>query len=223
MDNRSVERKGWDWDRVQGEQRAFWTEPEGELIPFVSRIARERARRVYDLGCGIGRHTVYLARRGFEVYASDISEEAVRETRGWLGNEDLAGEVVRSDLTVIPYPDGRFDAVIAVNVVYHALREDIEACLNEVRRVLRPGGLFFVTFNSTSSDDFGRGRRVDDRTFVKVGGVEDGIPHYFADRADVERLLVGFDLLRMYHREEWLFELDSAKKGAHWIVWARKR
>ncbi len=53
MDNRNVERKGWDWDKMQGEQRAFWTEPEGALIPFVSRIARERVRRVYDLGCGI--------------------------------------------------------------------------------------------------------------------------------------------------------------------------
>ncbi len=165
------------------------------------------------------------------MYASDISEEGVRETRGWLDNEDLAGEVVRSDLTVIPYPDERFDAVIAVNVVYHALLEDIETCLSEVRRVLRPGGLFFVTFNSTSSDDFGRGSRVDERTFVKtcgepvesIGGVEDGIPHYFADKAEVERLLVGFDLLRMFHREEWMLELNTDKKGAHWIVWARKR
>ena len=84
----------------------------------------------------------------------------------------------------------------------------------EVRRVLKPTGLFFVTFNSTESGDWGRGRRVDDLTFVKVGGVEDGIPHYFVDRAELERLMGAYELLDVSLKVEWPEDNDGRKAAA---------
>ena len=98
----------------------------------------------------------------------------------------------------------------------------MESCLKEVWRTLEPGGLVFVTFNSTTSDDWGKGRRVDDNTYIKVGGVEDGIPHYFVDRGELERLMETFEVLRISHKDEWLPELGKGHREAHWAVWARR-
>ena len=197
--------------------------PSTEVIPFVSRLKIEGAKRVYDLGCGAGRHTVYLAREGFEVYASDIAPDGLEETRKRLKEENLRAEVVPSDLSAIPYPDSFFDAVVAVRVVYHGVRDDVEACLGEVHRTLRGGGLFFVSFKSTQADDYGKGRRIDGNTFVKVGGIEDGIPHYFIDRTELERLMEKFELLQIDHEEEWVVhESGNNTRDAHWIVCARR-
>jgi tellurite methyltransferase len=214
--------KGWPWEQLQGREREVWRQPEGEVIPFVTRLKEEGKGRVYDLGCGLGRHTVHLAREGFDVSASDISTVAVDETRRWLESEGLSAQVTASDLTAIPYPDASFDGILAMNVVYHAGKEGLEACLGEIYRALRPGGLFFVTFNSTRSDDWGRGTRVDHFTYVKVGGVEDGIPHYFVDRPELDRLISAFDVLRLSHKEEWDAESGDEKRAAHWIAWLRR-
>ena len=214
--------KGWPWRKVLGKQRQVWMEPSADLIPFVSRLKQDKRQRVYDLGCGIGRHTVYLAREGFEVWASDAAPDGLEETRRLLEAEGLRAEVTASDLTSIQYPDEHFDAVIAVNVVYHAIRKDVETCLSEVHRTLRSGGLFFVTFNSIHSDDWGHGRQIDENTFVKIGGIEDGIPHYFVDRQELECLMAGFEVLRLSHKDEWNPEIGKNSRSSHWVVWGKK-
>ena len=212
-------KRGWPWRRVLRETPEPWEQPEEEVVRFAARL--RRGGRVLDLGCGPGRHTVYLAQQGFEVHASDIATDGLQETLRRIRLGGVQAAVLRSDMTAIPYPDAVFDAVIAVNVIYHGFRDDVEACLAEVRRVLKPMGLFFVTFNATESDDWGRGRRIDDLTFVKVGGVEDGIPHYFVDRAELERLMEAYELLDVSLKVEWPEDNDG-RKAAHWYVEARR-
>ncbi len=212
-------KRGWPWSRVLQETPEPWEQPDEEVVRFAARLPR--GARVLDLGCGPGRHTLYLGQQGFEVHASDIAADGLRETQRRLRLGGVDGAVLRSDMTAVPYADAVFDAAIAVNVIYHGYRADVETCLAEVRRVLKPSGLFFVTLNSTESDDWGRGRRVDDLTFVKVGGVEDGIPHYFVDRAELERLMGAYELLDVTLKVEWPEDNDG-RKAAHWHVWARR-
>lgn len=80
-----------------------------------------------------------------------------------------------------------------------------------------------MTFLSKRDGNWGRGRRIDESTSVKEGGAEDGISHYFADHAEVQRLIKDFELLRTGHKDEWLPELGRARRSSHWVVWARRR
>ena len=212
-------KRGWPWSRVLRETPEPWEQPDDEVVSFAAQL--RAGQRVLDLGCGVGRHTVYLGRQGFDVHASDIATDGLQETLRRMRVAGVRGGVVHSDMTAIPYPDAAFDAAIAVNVIYHGYRADVETCLAEVRRVLKPAGMFFVTFNSTESDDWGRGRRVDALTFVKIGGVEDGIPHYFVDRAELERLMGAYELLDVTLKVEWPEDNDG-RKAAHWLVQARR-
>ncbi len=104
-----------------------------------------------DLGCGFGRHAFEAARRGAEVVALDAGPEEVAQVRGTFAAMVEAGELpadhpataVQGDALALPFPDGRFDRVIASEVLEH-IPDDV-AAMSELSRVLRPGGTMAVT------------------------------------------------------------------------------
>jgi SAM-dependent methyltransferase len=106
---------------------------------------------VLDLGCGEGRHAFEALRRGAHVVAVDWGQTEVETTKRWLGAIAAAGEapegarfeVVRGDLTALPFPDAAVDRVIASEVLEH-IPEDA-AAFAEIARVVRPGGRVAVT------------------------------------------------------------------------------
>jgi SAM-dependent methyltransferase len=106
---------------------------------------------VLDLGCGEGRHAFEAFRRGASVVAVDWGTQEVTTTRQWLAAIRAAGEapegaraeVVRGDVTALPFPDASVDRVIASEVLEHI--PDDTAAFAEIARVLRPGGRVAVT------------------------------------------------------------------------------
>src|ERR1022692_219600 len=104
-----------------------------------------------DLGCGFGRHAFEAARRGASVVALDAGPEEVAQVRGTFAAMVEAGELpadhpataVLGDALALPFPDGRFDRVIASEVLEH-IPDDV-AAMSELSRVLRPGGTMAVT------------------------------------------------------------------------------
>ena len=75
-------------------------------VDWLSALRKRGAKCVYDMGCGLGRHTVALARLGFNVVASDISPRARQVTCERLATAGLRAEVIEADMTGIPYPEG---------------------------------------------------------------------------------------------------------------------
>lgn len=90
-----------------------------------------------DLGCGTGRHALWLAAGGARVTAVDFSEGMLAEARRKPGAE--AVRFLTHDLHArLPFPDGPFDLVVSGLVLEH-LRE-LAPFFAEARRALRPGG-----------------------------------------------------------------------------------
>jgi SAM-dependent methyltransferase len=100
---------------------------------------------VLDLGCGAGRHAFEALRRGAHVVALDTDEGELQKVSGMFTAMRAAGEVA-GDATAMPFPDGCFDAVIAAEVLEHIPAD--QAAMDELARVLRPGGLAAVTVPS---------------------------------------------------------------------------
>jgi len=109
---------------------------------------------VLDLGCGAGRHAFEALRRGARVAALDTDEGELRQVSGMFEAMRAAGQVpgggsacaVAGDATAMPFPDGSFDQVIAAEVLEHIPAD--QAAMDEIARVLRPGGLAAVTVPS---------------------------------------------------------------------------
>ena len=109
--------------------------------------------RVLDAGCGSGRNLVYLLRSGYEVYGIDESEDAIRQVRQLAST--LAPQLSPNNFRTEPveqlsFADESVDVVVSSAVLHFARSEEHwQAMLEEMWRVLRPGGIFFARLASS--------------------------------------------------------------------------
>ena len=107
---------------------------------FAAPLVRDRD--VLDVACGEGYGSALLARSARRVTGVDLAAAAVahaRERYAGLGNLDFRA----ADCAALPFPDASFDAVVSFETIEHIVAQD--AFLDEVRRVLRPEGLFIMS------------------------------------------------------------------------------
>lgn len=138
--------------------------------------------RVLDAGCGAGRMSRYLADRGAHVEGVDLSPNMVRMAR--RDHPDLT--FVVAPLTALPYPDHAFDGVLLWYSIIHTPPEGQAAIFAEAARVLRPGGLVLVGFQS------GEGTRDVAPAYRRVGHAIELERHlYTADEVGAALDVVG--------------------------------
>jgi SAM-dependent methyltransferase len=108
----------------------------------------DRRQRVLDAGCGTGRNLPYFLRRRFDVRAVDADPSAIRMVRQLAASLHPAlppEQIHCGSLDSLPWEDGSTDAVICSAVLHFAHDEGaFTAMLEEMWRVLAPGGLFFA-------------------------------------------------------------------------------
>jgi 2-polyprenyl-3-methyl-5-hydroxy-6-metoxy-1,4-benzoquinol methylase len=110
---------------------------------IMQRIDREaaglRGKHVLEIGCGMGYDSLEFLKRGVRVTATDLTENAVLLTRTHFELEHVAAESVHTENALaLSFDEGTFDAVWS-NGVLHATG-DTRRAIQEVRRVLKPGG-----------------------------------------------------------------------------------
>lgn len=98
-----------------------------------------REGRVLDLCCGAGRHLIPMRESGLDAVGLDLSMELL--THGKLG-----GGAVRADARAIPFADARFDCVTNLFSSFGYFPDDAahHKVLNEIARVLKPGGRLVI-------------------------------------------------------------------------------
>ena len=135
-------------------------------------------QRVLDAGCGRGRNARWLVDHGADLVGIDHSPEALAEARERLG---LGPErLLEARLEALPFDDSSFDAVICCAVLHFAADHQAFAdMLDELVRVLRPGGVLFARLATrTTVEDTvqplgsGRYRLLDEREWYLVGEEE---------------------------------------------------
>jgi len=136
--------------------------------------------KVLDAGCGYGRNLVHLLRDGAEVFAVDANAEAVGHVKA-LAVElapGLPGENFQvAAVEKMPFADGFADVVIC-NSVLHFARDEKQflAMVEELWRVLRPGGMLFCRLGSRIGMEFPRLR-------ANVYRIGDGSEWFLVDEA----------------------------------------
>jgi len=185
-----------------------------------------------DLGCGFGRHAFEGLRRGARVVACDMALNELVETRSLFGAMATAGEIapdswgecVNGDATRLPFADDTFDRIIASEVMEH-IPDDL-AALDELTRVLKPGGTIAVTIPAwlpekvcwSLSDDYHAPAAVGGhvriytenelRSKMRGAGLHDGAAHhahalhspYWWLKCAVGTTNDDFPLVKWYHR-----------------------
>ena len=104
---------------------------------------------VLDLGCGNGRVALALAARGFKVEGLDISPSMIEEARAAAAEAGVDARFRVGDAVKLPEEENALEAVVfACNGIGHLTRDGKVACLVELQRVLRPGGIALLSLRT---------------------------------------------------------------------------
>ncbi len=201
--------QAWDtrWRDAAGREEWLTAEPDvAEIVPLL----KERgAERTLDLGCGVGRHVRLFASEGFSSHGLDGSESGIEFTRGAALEDGLTVDLKVGEMTALPYADDHFDYVLSFNVIYHGDQSVVARAISEIRRVLKPRGLFQGTMLSKRNGHYGKGTEVAPNTFIEDSGIDDkGHPHFYCNAAELVALFDGFELMSLSDR--------AHKRPDHW-------
>lgn len=211
-----VNSKEWNWK--EAEQDA-WLAPSEESYYYAEKWLGEGRKRLLDLGCGLGRHSVFFHKRGFRVTSCDLSEYGVNHLREWQKREGADFRTVVCDMKKLPFADNAFDCIYAYHVMSHTDTAGIKQVLAEVRRVLKPGGAIFFDLCSKDAWSYTCSDypHADENTLIFQGGVEDGIPHFFVNLNDIVKLLSDFRVNKIRHIDDVRTPLGRGG-GRHYFI-----
>ena len=157
---------------------------ESEIPRLADMVKGKGISSILDVGCGTGRHTIYMAKQGFRVSALDQSEAAINRARTLLAVKGVVAKLFVWDMVRIPYPfkDLVFDAVIAVKVIHRTNMGTIKTIVGEMLRVTSEGGYLYVqspTYEKAMRQkvEGAMSEEIEKGAFLPLEGEERGILH----------------------------------------------
>lgn len=110
------------------------------LPPWMARIPA--GTRTLEIGCGVGLDAFRMASAGVDLSAVDLTPVGVATAAARFRKAGLTTPFAACDAMRLPFADASFDCVYSFGVLHHAA--DTAACIDEVHRVLRPGGTALI-------------------------------------------------------------------------------
>jgi len=107
-------------------------------IPEAADFAGARGLKVLEIGCGLGTDGAQFAEAGADYTGVDLTEAAVELARRRFELFNLPGSFQTADAENLAFPDASFDLVYSHGVLHHT--PETEKAIQEIHRVLRPGG-----------------------------------------------------------------------------------
>ena len=176
------------WEDIHSSQE-WGAYPAEHVIRFIARnyYGFERNNvKILDFGCGAGAHTWYLAREGFDVYAFDGSQSAIKRTQARLERDGLSANLKVTDALDTGYPDDFFDAVVDNFCIYSNLTENIQSMYKGIWSILKPQGRLCTACFGKRTTGYGKGELLEKDTYTNLteGALAGrGITHFFSKEA----------------------------------------
>jgi len=205
------------WDQIYRRDGRVFLEPVQVVKGFVFELRGKGCQCVLDLGCGTGRHLVYLAEQGFTSFGLEISFSGLEQAKFWMNSSNLDGPLTLADMRApLPYQDNSFDAIISTQVIHHAYLKTVQRTAREISRVLRSGGLILISVPAWRAlEDDGMGKpseEVETRTYIPTGGSEKGLPHHLFYQNELPDLFPDFQVHDLWTIDERIIILKAEKK-----------
>ena len=194
--------QAWDQRWTDETIRQDWLTPEPLVVDSLAFLKERGVQTALDIGCGIGRHALFLAQHGVNVTGIDLSQSGLEAARSAATDAGQAIDYQFGDFTDLPISDVSIDLALAWNVIYHGDVEVVKTALTEVRRVLKPGGLFLGTMISKRHNRYGDGTEIRPNTFIVDDDDEKAHAHFYCDDRELMSLLESFQLFRLQDREQ---------------------
>lgn len=122
--------------------------PDENLVRLIKGDWAEipRSGRVLDIGFGSGASLVMMAASGFEAHGLEVTEESCRQAHALANAAGVSLDVEVMTSPQIPFEENYFDIVVSWNAIYYwGTRGKVREQLEEIQRVLRPGGVLLMS------------------------------------------------------------------------------
>jgi SAM-dependent methyltransferase len=150
----------------------------------------------------------------------------------WLAHEKLAAILVCHDMRTLPFPDSFFDGLLAYNVIYHATVAGMQQTVDEIRRVLCPGGWLYLTAIARTDSkvtgyradiETGTCQEIEPFTFIYLDDApgDKYLPHHYCDEAEIRDLLADFVIKDVHLDRREYTDAAGMQVGVHYHVQAR--
>ncbi|MBN2442725.1 MAG: class I SAM-dependent methyltransferase [Spirochaetales bacterium] len=208
----------WNEQWKKESENNYWKVPDPDVVDFFQNISISQYPDVLDYGCGIGRHSIFLAKKGFKVTAIDVSEKAITYLNNWCKAEDCKIETIITDLNDPLFNERSYDIILSNNVVYHNRRKDIMDRLERIWNILKPEGFFYFTIPTREDGKYGFGQKVEDHTYLCEKSVHPGDIHYFADEKDIRNLLKKYRIYSLKRDEHYWNNNGVEQFSSYWKI-----
>lgn len=202
------------WNSHYTKSKARLLYPDENLVRILSKLnlPDNKKSKALDLGCGSGRHSILLHSHGWDTIAVDYSSESIAILK------EIAPELLSFTIDIPPYPfeNGEFQVIVSWGVLHYNDDSTIQVMLDEVLRILEPGGYFVGTVRAHSDTllkpDMNQKMNLQD---LKGGFVQ------LMDETKLRKILKNFQDIKIGYMERSLLG-DLNTKIAHYFFSARK-
>jgi len=238
------------WEQSFNEQilrQAYNTAPVEAIVRNASYYFRDRFSddelsklNFLEMGCGTGPNLIWLAQKGINVSGVDISPTALALCRKNLEHSGLSEKIdklVESSVVDIPFEEESIDGIFEACVFQHLTKEERHKAFSEVKRVLKPGGLFVGYMldrgHSVFQEKHSQQQEDDPGTLLLEEGKSKiyltnlGVCHFFT-KEEISELLSGFSEIDPCLITYYLPSCEAEKRGyseymqSMWSVYAIK-
>jgi len=110
-----------------------------EIQYILAHLGPLQGKKILDIGCGCGEASVFFAKQGAIVTASDLSSDMLDLASKVAALHKVEISTVKGDASQLTLPDEEFDIIYMANLLHHV---DVEKTVKDAHRMLKPGGLF---------------------------------------------------------------------------------
>ena len=205
MDKNILNQQSQHWEtNFSNKPEMFGLEPSYPAKKALDIFQENKLSNVIELGAGLGRDSIYLGKNSINLTALDYSENGLKILDQKIKNENLSSSISTLKFDIrdnLPFENNSIDACYSHMLYCMAFTfDELIKLNNEIRRVLKPGGVNIYTARNTDDGDYKKGiHRGED--LYEIDGF---IIHFFSQKT-IQNLMNGYENLLIEYFEEGSF------------------
>ena len=205
MDKDILNQQSQHWEtNFSNKPEMFGLEPSYPAKKALDIFKDNKLSNVIELGAGLGRDSIYLGKNSINLTALDYSENGLKVLDQKIKNENLSSSISTLKFDIrdnLPFENNSIDACYSHMLYCMAFTfDELIKLNNEIKRVLKPGGVNIYTARNTDDGDYKKGiHRGED--LYEIDGF---IIHFFSEKT-IKNLMNGYKNLSIEYFEEGSF------------------
>ena len=205
MDQKKLNQQSQHWENnFSSKPEMFGLDPSLSAKKALKLLQEKNIKSVIELGAGLGRDTIFFGKNLIHTIALDYSPSGIKVIDQKIKKANLSKYISSKLFDVrekLPFEDNSIDACYSHMLYCMALTtDDLVKLNNEIKRILKPGGINIYTVRHTNDGDFQNGNHIGEDLYENDGF----IVHYFSEEK-VNSLLNGFKNISLEKFEEGTF------------------